>query len=416
MPEPTKLQAQVSGEDAALIEVGIQNCPFAKRGHYALGDFALQEKKNEVVSATINSGQAFAFEIDKEGTVLKQLSLHFIAPALTGLVTGAPTFARYADFGALQCLSFDSPIQYMYGSSKVMEVHPDQIFSDYNLLEPAPKQNNAYLLGGELTQAQRNTKALAPQEFVVKLPTPWDGEGNELPICALANKIKITGRFAPAAQAIQTDGTKPVTIPYTGVYMRYVLGHVSGYDREEIAAPTFDSEGVFTLFSETMRISKPVVADSLNVINGIGLGLDLNDFTGPIRQIRGLIRTRTQMDITQQSPAFYEIDTSYLNNLFYQVRASDKSLFEVTRPNFEQLLQLDSQYKCESSIRQIRCWWDYKPTVPDCASGHITLANFNNSRLYLRNTSSHPDLDVTLLGYRWNWSNTVNGTYQSIWK
>lgn len=416
MPEPTKLQAQVSAEDAALIEVGIQNCPFAKRGHYALGDFAIQEKKNEQASATINSGQGFSFEVDKEGTVLKELSLHFTAPALPGLIGGVPTFQRYPDYAALQILSFDQPIQYVYGSSKVMEVHPDQIFSEHNLLEDEHKFNNSFLLGGELTQAQRNTKALAPQEFVVKLPTPWDGEGNELPICALSNKIKITCRFAPAAQAIQTDGVKPQTITYTNVFLRYTLGHVSGYDREEIAAPTFDAEGVFTLFSDVLRISKPAPANSLNTVNAIGIGFDLNDFTGPIRQVRGLIRTQTQMDITQPSPAFYEIDTSYLNNLFYQVRASDKSLFEVTRPNFEQLLQLDAQYKCASPIKQIRAWWDYKPTVPDCASGHITLANFNNSRLYLRIAAAHPDLDITLLAYRWNWTNIANGTYQSIWK
>lgn len=416
MPEPTKLQAQVSQEDAALIEPGYQNCPFARRGHYALGDFALQEKKNELNNPTILSGQGFYFELDKEGTVVKDLSLHFIAPALPGLIGGAPTFQRYADFGALQCLSSDQPIQYMYGSSKVTEVHPDQIFSEYNFLTNEHKKNAAFLLGGELTQAQRNTKALAPQEFVVKLPTPWDTEGDELPICALSNKLKINFRFAPAAQAIQTDGTKPLSIGYTGVYLRYVLGHVNGVDREEIAAPTFDEEGVFTLFSETTRVVKTAAADSLNTVTPLGVGFDMNDFTGPIRQVRGLIRTQAQMDIGGQSPAFYEIDTSYLNNLFYQVRANDKSLFEVTRPNYEQLLQLDAQYECDGAIRQFREWWDYKPMMENCASGHVTLSNFANPRTYLRHVGTHPALEITFLGLRWNWTNISNGTYQSIWK
>lgn len=416
MPEPTKLQAQVSGEDAALIEVGIHNSPFAKRGHYALSDFALQEKKNEHPSNAINSGQEFSFEIDKEGTVISKLSLHYTAPALTGLVTGAPTYARYSNFGALQNLSVDQPIRYSYGASKVLEVHPDQIFSEYCLLENEHKRNVENLLKGELTQAQRNTLALQQQEFVVPLPTPWDGEGNELPIAGLSNKIKITFRFAPAAQAIQTDGVKPLTITYTGVYLRYVLGHVSGAERQQLIAPTLTNDGVFTLISETTKIDKPAIVNSLNTANALGLGFDMNDFTGPIRQIRGLIRTQAQMDISLASPAFYDINTSYLNELFFQARANDKSLFEITRPNVEQLLQLDDQYECEGAIRQFRIWWDYKPTMENCASGHITLANFANPRVYLRFPAAHPDLLITFLAKRWNWTNMSVGTYQSIWK
>lgn len=416
MPEPTKLQAQVTAEDAALIEVGIQNSPFMKRGHYALSDFALQEKKNEVAAPSINSGQEFSFEIDKEGTVISKLSLHYTAPALTGLVGGVPTFSRYANFGALQNLSTDQPIRYTYGSSKVMEVHPDQIFSEYCMLENEHQRNIESLLKGELTQAQRNTLALSPQEFVVPLPTPWDGEGNELPICALANKIKLTFRFGPAAQAIQTDGVKPLAIQYTNVYLRYVLGHVSGAERQQIAAPTLGGDGVFTLFSDVTKINKPALADSLNTANALGLGFDMNDFTGPIRNIKGLIRTQAQMDISTQSPAFYDIDTTFLNQLSFQARANDKSLFEITRPNVEQLLQLDDQYACEGSIRQFRLWWDYKPTIMNCASGHISLANFANPRVYLRYPATHPALDITFLGYRWNWTNTSAGTYQSIWK
>lgn len=416
MPESTKLQAQTTAEDSALVETGIQNSIFRKRPHHAVSDFAFQEKKAEYAQATVNSGQEFSFEFDKEGTVLDEISLHFTAPTLTGLIGGVPTYARFADFGALQCLSNSDPVRITYGSTKINEIHPDEIFCRYNFLSNEQRTYYEQLMRGELTAAQRNTLALAPQEFVVPLPTPWDGCGNQLPICGLANKLKITFRFAPAAQAIQTDGTKPLTIGYTDVYLRYRLGHVSGSERQQIVAPTFSDEGVFTLFSDVTRKEEPINANAMNTVNALGLGIDATDFTGPIRHICGLIRESTALDISQPAPAFYEINPTYLNNLVFQVRANDKTLFEPTRPNFEQTEQIKSFFECPPDIQQFYMWWDTEPTSLFCASGHISLANFTNPRVYLRQTANHPALSVTMLAFRWNWTNMMNGTYTSIWK
>ncbi len=416
MPESTKLQAQTTAEDSALVETGINNSIFRKRPHHAVSDFAFQEKKAEYAAAIVNSGQEFSFEFDKEGTILDEISLHFTAPSLTGLIGGAPTFARYGDFGALQCLSSSDPIRFTYGSTKVNEVHPDEIFVRYNFLTNEQKVYMEDLMLGELTPAQRNTLALGTQEMVVPIPTAWDGDGNQLPICALANKLKVTFRFAPAAQAIQTDGVKPLTIPYTNVYLRYRLGHVTGSERAQIAAPTFTEEGVFTLFSDVTKKDDPVNANSLNTANALGLGIDLTDFTGPIRHICGLIREASAMDISQPSPAFYDINPTYLNTLTFQVRANDKTLFEPTRPNFEQTEQLKKLYDCTPDIQQFYAWWDVDPTSLFCASGHISLANFTNPRIYLRSTANHPALIVTQLAFRWNWTNMMNGVYTSIWK
>ena len=271
-------------------------------------------------------------------------------------------------------------------------------------------------MAGELTAAQRNTLALAPQEFVVPIPTPWDGEGNQLPICALANKLKITFRFAPAAQAIQTDGVKPNIIAYTNVYLRYRLIHVTGSERQQIAAPTFTDEGVFTLFSDVTRKEDQVNANQLNTVNALGVGFDLTDFTGPVRHICGLIRESAALDISQPAPAFYEINPLYLKNLFFQVRANDKTLFEPTRPDFEQTEQIKNFFDCSPDIQQFYAWWDVEPMSLFCASGHISLANFTNPRMYLRQTANHPALTITQLAFRWNWTNQMNGTYTSIWK
>lgn len=416
MPESTKLQAQTTAEDSALIEVGINNSILRKRQHHAVTDFAYQEKKAEYAQAIVNSGQEFSFEFDKEGTSLDQISLHYTGPALPGLIGGAPTYQRYGDFAALQNLSNSDPIRFTYGSTKICEVHPDEIFSRYNFLSNEQKRYYEGLMAGELTAAQRNTLALAPQEFVVPIPTPWDGEGNQLPICALANKLKITFRFAPAAQAIQTDGVKPNIIGYTNVYLRYRLIHVTGSERQQIAAPTFTEEGVFTLFSDVTRKEDQVNANQLNTVNALGVGFDLTDFTGPVRHICGLIRESAALDISQPAPAFYEINPLYLKNLFFQVRANDKTLFEPTRPDFEQTEQIKNFFDCSPDIQQFYAWWDVEPMSLFCASGHISLANFTNPRMYLRQTANHPALTITQLAFRWNWTNQMNGTYTSIWK
>ena len=416
MPEATKLQAQTTAEDAALIEVGINNSLFKKRPHRCTTDYAIQEKKLPFAQPVVSSGQEVSFEIDKEGTLLRDLTLCFTAPALTGLVGGAPTFARYGDFAGLQCLDRNVQISYDYGSSNVHRVWPDQIFSEYLFENLEGREYCETLLVGERTSAQRNTLALAPQEFRVQLPHPWEGCGNELPICALANKLKIKFNFASTAAAIQTDGMKPASINYKNVYLRYELVHVPGADREALAASTFSADGRFTLFSDVTRKEVVIPANAMfNPAIVYGYPVDLKDFTGAVRNIKGFLRTSTQLDTTIASPSPFEIDVQYLNNLTFQVRANDRVLFEECRPGFEQVEQLKRLYPCPPDVQQIHVFWDADPNNVFFASGHIALANFSSATLHLRSTVAHPELRLTLLGYRWNWTNQKNGNYQRIW-
>jgi len=415
MPEATKLQAQTTAEDAALIEVGINNSLFKKRGHRCASDYAIQEKRLPFVNPTVSSGQEIYFEIDKEGTLLRDITLCFTAPALTGLVTGAPTYARYGDFGGLQAIDRNTPFSYDYGSSNVHRVYPDQIYSDYFFETDEGRQYAEDLLAGEKTAAERNTLALAPQEFRVPIPHPWEGCGNELPICALANKLKIRLTMASAAAAIQTDGTKPAALTYTNCYLRYELIHVPGVDRESFAASTFSQDGRFTLFNDVTRKEVIIPANAMfNPPTQYGYNIDLRDFTGAVRHVTGLLRTSTQLD-TAVAPAPYEIDPVHLNNLTFSVRANDRVLFEECRPNFEQVEQIKRLYECAPDIGQFHIFWDADPNNLHFASGHIALANFSSATLYLRSTVAHPELRLTLLARRWNWTNQKNGNYQRIW-
>ena len=415
MPEATKLQAQTTAEDAALIETGINNSLFKKRPHRAVTDYAIQEKRYPF-NGVINTGTDLVAEIDKEGTLIRDITLVLLVPALTGLIGGAPTYARYADFGALQCLNRDQPVSFEYGSTNVHRVYPDQIYSQYFYGENEQRRIEEHLLVGEKTPAERNTLALGVQEFRIPIPHPWEGCGNELPICALANKLKIRFPLANANAIIQTDGIKPASLILAGAYLRYELVHVPGVDRESLSADTFSTQGRFTLYTDVLRKEVVIPANALfNPPSQFGYPIELRDITGALRNISGFLRESTAMDPSSASPAFYEINTSYLKNLTFSIRANDRVLFEETRPNFEQVEQIKRLYGCEPDIGQFHAWWDAVPMDTHFATGHIALANFSSAALYLRSSTAHPELRLTLIAPRWNWTNQKNGNYQRIW-
>lgn len=415
MPEATKLQAQTTAEDAALIETGLNNSLFRKRPHRATTDYAVQEKRFPF-NGVITSGTELVAEIDKEGTLLRDITLVLIAPALTGLVGGAPTYARYGDFGALQLLNRDQPISFEYGSTNVHRVYPDQIYSDHFYDNVEDRVTSEQLLVGEKTPAERNTLALAPQEFRIPIPHPWEGCGNELPICALANKLKIRFPLASAAAAIQTDGIKPASFNFVGAYLRYELIHVPGVDRESLSADTYSPSGRFTLYTDVLRKEIVIPANGMfNAPNPFGYPVELRDITGALRNVSGLLRESTALDPTTASPAPYEVNTNYLKNLTFSIRANDRVLFEETRPNFEQVEQVKRLYCCTPDVNQFHAYWDTIPKDTHFATGHIALANFSSASLYLRSTVAHPELRLTLNAVRWNWTNQKNGNYQRIW-
>lgn len=418
MPENTKLQSQTTAEDAALVETNISYSLFIPRGHRATTDFAYQEKKLFLASNTYTTGQEIIFDIDKEGTLLdSDITLCFTAPALTGLIGGAPTYARYADFGGWQCLSSSDPQPSIdYASSNIHRVYLEQYFSDYNFQTDEHKEYDEALLGGELTAAERNTLALAPQEFRVPIFVPWEGCGNQLPICALSNRLRFKFRFGSAAQAIQTDGIKPASLTFSNVYLRYRLIHMPGMDREALAADTFRESGRFTLYNDVIRLEYIIPANAMfTASDPRGYPVDLKEAIGTIRHMCGILRETAAIDPNSANPTLYEINPQYLNNLTFTVTANDRILFESSRPNQEQLEQLKNFFPCSPNINQFYAWWDAVPNDCHFAAGHISLSNFTGAKLWLRQSAAHPELKLSLLGFRWNWTNQKNGNFNKIW-
>lgn len=415
MPAPLKLFGQNGEQSGPLKEYDVEYCPFFPKGTRAITDFAMQDTKVELAE-TVYSGSQKTFEIDRDGTVLSDLTLCFEAPALTDLVVGG-TYKRYSDFTGLCFLSRTTPIEINYATSNVIRISPDDIFSDHFFQTDEHKQECEYLLGGKLTEAERNTKATGVQEYRIPLPVPWRNCGDELPISALASKLKIRVTFAPAKEFIQTDGVKPDKIAFTNVYLRAQVGHVNGELREQLNSLTYREDGRYTLFEETLRIEQPIPANAMNVGAGLGFTVDLKDFVGPMTHITGFFRIDTDIAFDAENPKYYELDTSILNDLTFQVRSgTDKILFEPCRTNFEQVEHLKKMYPCSPNIEQFYVWFDKYPAEPNVASGHIELNNFNSTRLYLKKLFPHPAVTLVLIGRKWNWTNIKNGNYVKLWQ
>jgi hypothetical protein len=261
MPQQSKIRAQVGPEDGPLITFGYRNSLFAKQGIMNTTDYALEEKRDDTDQPIVNTGTTQTFYLEKEGTEVGLLTLCAKVPAIEPLVTGGKTYVRGSDFLGLALLHPTEAVTYSYAVNHIDRTFPDRIYQDYKFSRDEVRAIYESLLVGNKTQAERNTLATGVQKIRIPLPTPWDGQGNQIPICALANKLKITIRFADCANWIETDGTKPATVGLTDVFLRYELIHLPGPDRAEVVSLTNTPNGLVTLFDEAKKLDFGSVHD-----------------------------------------------------------------------------------------------------------------------------------------------------------
>lgn len=416
MPQSNKIRAQVGPEDGPLITTGYGNSLFAKQGIISTTDYAIEEKQDFTDIPSVNSGSTQVFYLEKEGTEVGIPTLCVTVPALEPLVTGAKTFVRGVDFLGLGILHPTEAITYSYAVNNLDRTFPDAIFANYKLSENEVRRAFEALLIGEYSEAERNTLATGEQKIRIPLPHPWDGQGNQLPICALANKVKITIRFNDAANFIQTDGVKPATVPFSNVFLRYELVHLPGPDRAEVMSMTNTKLGLLTLFEEAKKLDYDVPVNGLFASpTEYGFPLDLSDLDGPVKHMLVFVRNLSDVDTGVAVPRPYMFDTTFLDTIVGQVRSNDKILFEPTTVGGIQIEHLKKYYKCEPDINSILFFWDYEPKCKDFASGHLQMSSYTNPRAYLKSSVAHPALRVTIVAFGHNWTIQKGGSIQRMW-
>lgn len=416
MPQSNKIRAQVGPEDGPLISVGYKNSLIAKQGICTTSDYAIEEKRTDTDIPIVNSGSTQTFYLEKEGTSADVLTLLVTVPALEPLVTGAKTYVRGSDFLGLALLHPVEAITYSYTTNNLDRTFPDKIYRTYKLSGDECRARFEALLVGERSQPERNTLATAPQTVRIPLPHPWEGMGNQLPICALANKVKITIRFADAASFIETDGTKPATVPFSNVALRYQLWHLPGPDRAELVSMTNTKLGLVTLFDESKKLDFDIPANGLFAAAGeYGYPCDLSDLDGPLKNLVGYIRILSDVDIGVADPKPYEFDVTLLNAITFQVRSNDKILFEPCQASGLQIEQMGAKYGTRPDVNCIYASWDFEPTIGDFASGHLQTSSYTNPRLYLKSNIAHPALRISVITSQHNWTIQKGGSIQRMW-
>jgi hypothetical protein len=416
MPQSSKIRAQTGPEDGPLITTGYRNSLFAKQGIMNTTDFAIEEKRDDTDQPTVNSGSTQVFYLEKEGTEAGLITLCVTVPALEPLVTGGKTYVRGSDFLGLALLHPIEAVTISYAVNSLDRTFPDKIYKDYKFSSQEIRTIYEAMLIGNKSQPERNTLATAPQNVRIPIPNPWEGQGNQLPICALANKVKITIRFNDAANFIETDGVKPATVAFSNVFLRYELIHMPGPDRAEVVGLTNTAQGLVTLFDEAKKLDFDVPANGLfNTPTEAGYPIDLSDLDGPVKNFVSYIRVLSDVDNGVANPKPYEFDTALLDAITAQVKSNDKILFEPTTASGIQLEHLKKYYGCQPDINGLYCWWNYEPKCPDFASGHIQMSSYTNPRLYLKSTIAHPALRVSVITSSHNWTIQKGGSIQRMW-
>lgn len=412
MPNAEIIRAQTTPEDGALFEVGLRHSKWIPQQHTCFSEDVRQRLITEISAK--QSGQPIIVPFEKESTLLEDIDLVITPPALSVPVDG--TYIRYVDW--LGCLIVNS-FEWRYGSNTIAHYPSEVVYSDVQYLCDERKANEAHMLLGDLSAAQRNTYAVNPDPVRVKIPTPWRGlRCHSVLVSALANKMILEMRLAPAPALVQTDGTKPATLTYNTVHVHHQNIHTTGALRGEFTGLTLTPTGISYLFDDYQVYHHTIPANSLGSLNDFPV--ELRDVDGPIPMISCLLRTSAQLNQNEADVDPLDIDTTYLEGLQYGIKSNSMDVHDT------ELMDNDGVYKINKfwrntrhSTRQLTLLWAEFPELKNVASGSVSFGNFTNPRLLLKNSKLngvHPELQLTVIAKRFNWLVHQRGNYQKVWR
>jgi hypothetical protein len=235
--------------DASLFMLGYANSYFKYQPWECISD-KVRDIKRKVVTDNLNFGGETSIEIDRVGTLLEDIKIDTEVTALTP--TGSGTYYRFCDYAGLAIfptitLSYASNTLHKYDAESMFFKHlRDSNVKDYELYDAQ--------LAGELSAAQRNTRASATQTFRTYLkPWWWKNAGHCVVLTALGNKLKITLDIANLQDIVQTDYTS-ASATINKVTWIYDIINVSGTERDSFQRYPMSEEGVTYLFEDTHSI------------------------------------------------------------------------------------------------------------------------------------------------------------------
>lgn len=406
MPRSEKIRIQTSPEDGILFSSGAQNSLFRRAQAGVFTDFV--REKQVSTKNSISAGREVIFDIEKNGTFVEDLVLKWKIGALE--IPGDGTYIRLQNFSYSQI----EEIEYKYSSNHIVTYRPDSTWAEYKFKDMEKQLCHESIHSGEMTPAERNTRATAEQTFRYKLPSPWGQCKTHLPlISALANKLRVTIKFRTPGFIIQTDGTKPSSLTIIEPSIEYQYLHLTAKEREEFTGQTLATKGTSFLFDEFQYFTKEALAGQ---INSGGFTIELNDFTGPISKLCILVRRSSDLLQATANTNYYDMDTTLFDGWDYEMESNGLKLFERTSVEQEIANYVEKFYSSPPSIEQIILFWDELPEFKNVASGHLTFSNLSNPKLRLfSDVANTEDITLTMIACRHNWYNHQAGNIMKIW-
>lgn len=411
MPNAEVIRAQTTPEDGALFETGLRNSKFIPQHHICFTDDIRQKMVTEISQK--NTGQEIIFPFEKESTLVEDVDVYF-TPAPLALPAGA-TYIRYVDWLGVAIARL---FEWRYGSNTIASYRNEVIFSDIQYLCDEKKFNETHMLFGDLSAAQRNTYALAPTPVRVKVPSPWRGmRSHSVLIAGLANKPNLHIFLNDASRIVQTDGTKPAVLQYSNIHCDRQSIHTTGSLRGEYTGLTLTPQGINYLVTDVLTFDYSIPANSLGANSDTTI--ELRDLDGPIWMISFLLRTAAQLDPTNADVGPFEIDTTYLEGLLTNVKSNSMDLTDPEYQELDGVYKINKFFDSRYATRQGTFLWAEFPTRKNTASGSLSFGNFTNPRLLLRSNTLnnvHPELVLTVIARRHNWTVQQRGNYQTVWR
>ena len=279
--------------------------PFSYPGWNTVTNFHKDRREDTAENTNVDFGGTYRFEFAKRREKLGPIQLHWTVPIPA---SAGSTFVRYVDYVGFHIID---TITFRQGSNQLYQITGRALHRIYHRLDKEPflAQSHDQLLGGNLTDAQRNAAAAAAQEIWTPLDQLlWFVDTSKyLDVTAVSQKVTMEVRTFPLANVIQTDGAAPTNAVSLACTMKPTNIFVEDDERDQHIRRTLTPSGLIMQFEE-------IIAQEGNQMVGTAAqtvyNIRLDSFRGLIKELIFVVRDQAN-----------DVTTTALNrpNLFIQI-------------------------------------------------------------------------------------------------
>lgn len=266
------LRINTGAADTQLFTTGFNKSFFARRPWGIMSD-TIRTRFRKTITQNLAFGQTATFQYPKTGVLLDDIYLDVTISAITGV--GAGTFARLCDYAGLGICSEMKLSSSLYPLQRKLPQHLFMnLIRDHNIEK---RDVQEAFVAGNLTDAERNTRATAAQTLRVPLKFFWYRLPCHTPVTvALSQFLQVDITFANLSDIVQTDFAGGATATIQSIKWVYDMIQTTGKDRDEASNPVLrTARGKTFLIEQTnsaaLGYQKIAAGSTEAVINLTGL-------------------------------------------------------------------------------------------------------------------------------------------------